>query len=124
MKIPKTCRYCAGKVRKGSTQEIYEKGDQPIYICTNCNAYVKCHERTGLPMGKLANAALRLKRRETHEVFDAFWKKKGWSRTEAYRWLAGAMKLADEEAHIANFEMDECARVIKLCYEHEKKEAA
>ena len=125
MKIPKICRYCGGKVRKGSASEIYEKGDQAIYICTNCNAYVKCHERTGLPMGKLANAVLRLKRRETHEVFDAFWKAQGWSRSVAYRWLSEQMQLPEAEAHIANFEMDECARVISICQNHEKlKEAA
>ena len=123
MKIPKICRYCGGKVRKGHTREIYEKGDQSIYICTNCNAYVKCHERTGLPMGKLANAVLRMKRRETHEVFDSFWRENGWSRTEGYRWLGRAMELPEGEAHIANFEMDECETVIKLCWEHGRRAA-
>lgn len=124
MKIPKVCRYCAGKVRKGSTRELFESSDQVIYICTNCNAYVRCHERTGLPMGKLANAALRLKRRETHAVFDALWQGRGWSRSEAYRWLAQVMGLPESDAHIGNFEMDECTAVIRLCYEQQRKEAA
>jgi len=123
-KLLHICRYCGGKVRKGRSREIYEKGDQPIYICTNCNAYVLCHKDTGLPMGKLANAVLRLKRRETHEVFDEFWKARGWSRSEAYQWLAQSMKISESEAHIANFEMDECAAVIILCRKIEREEVA
>ena len=124
MKIPTICRYCGGRVRKGTSREIYEKGNQLIYICTNCNAFVMCHEDTGLPMGKLANAVLRMKRRETHDVFDEFWRSRDWKRQDAYGWLAKAMKIPESEAHIANFEMDECAQVISLCREYEKKEAA
>ena len=123
-KLPHICRYCGSKVRKGRSREIYEKGDQPIYICTNCNAYVLCHKDTGLPMGKLANAVLRLKRRETHDVFDAFWQERRWTRDTAYRWLAESMAMSPDDAHIANFEMDECEQVIRLCREFGKKEAA
>jgi hypothetical protein len=124
MKIPRICRYCAGRVRKGSTREIYQKGDQAIYICTNCNAYVLCHRKTGLPMGKLANAALRMMRQETHKVFDLFRKENGWTREEAYQWLARSIGLSPEDAHIANFEMDECGKVISLCREYVKERAA
>ena len=123
MKIPEICRFCGGVVRKGSTSEIHKKGNQAIYICTNCNAYVMCHKGTGIPMGKLANAVLRLKRQETHRIFDSFWKSRKLSRDEAYVWLARSMNLPEENAHIAYFEMDECEQVIKLCREY-KKEAA
>ena len=75
-------------------------------------------------MGKLANAVLRLKRQETHSVFDSFWNGHGWKRDDAYRWLSELMGLKYSETHIANFEMDECAFVIRLCREYEKKEAA
>jgi len=122
--IPQICRYCGGKVRKGRSRELYEKGDQPIYICTNCNAYVMCHKETGLPMGKLANVVLRLKRRETHEVFDTFWKARGWSRAQAYRWLAVWMNLPESAAHIACFEMDECEAIITLCRNIKREDAA
>ena len=75
-------------------------------------------------MGKIANAVLRLKRQETHRVFDSFWKSRRWSRNKAYIWLANSMKLPEDDAHIAYFEMDECEQVITLCREYEKRGAA
>ena len=124
MKIPEICRYCGGFVRKGSTKEIHKKGNQKIYICTNCTAYVMCHKKTGLPMGKIANAVLRLKRQEIHRIFDSFWKSRKWSRNKAYLWLASSMGIPEEDAHIAYFEMDECEQVIQLCRDYKEKEAA
>lgn len=126
-KVPRICRYCGGRVVFTTSSAIYGKGNDNIYLCTNCNAYVGCHRGTRHPLGKLANTVLRLKRQETHAVFDAFWTEQGWTRTQAYAWLARSMRLDADDAHIACFEMDECEQVIELCrnYKHnEKKEAA
>ena len=71
MKIPTICRYCGGKIIKSTTRALYPKGSEPIYLCVNCNAYVGCYP-DGSPMGKVANTVLRLKRQETHRIFDAF----------------------------------------------------
>ena len=68
-------------------------------------------------MGNVANEVLRLKRRETHQVFDRFWQDAGMSRTQAYKWLAEKMSLSNEDAHIGGFEMDQCQQVIDLCRE-------
>lgn len=115
MKIPTICRYCGGRVKLTTAREIYDKSDETIYLCTNCNAYVGCHKGTNRPLGKLANAMLRLKRRETHDTFDLFWRSRGWTRNQAYIWLARTMCLKNDNAHIGNFEMDECEQVIQLC---------
>lgn len=123
-KVSPICRYCGGKVVLTDASAIYGKGNDPIYLCTNCNAYVGCHKGTTRPLGKLANAALRMKRQETHGIFDAFWKARGWNRSGAYIWLARGMSLSEDDAHIGNFEMDECEQVIHLCRAQEKKEAA
>lgn len=125
--VPRVCRYCGGRVICTASSAIYGKGADSIYLCTNCNAYVGCHKGTKRPLGKLANTVLRLKRQETHTVFDAFWREQGWTRTQAYDWLAQAMRLNADSAHIACFEMDECERVIELCRNYkpnEKQEAA
>lgn len=122
VEIPVVCRYCGGKIVYTTTHQIYEKSDEPIYLCTNCNAYVGCHKGTKLPYGKVANAALRMKRREVHIVFDTFWRARGWGRTNAYRWMAQQMDIPEREAHIGNFEMDQCEKLIALC--HREMEAA
>lgn len=85
------------------------------YNCQNCNARVGCHKGSKRPLGNVANEVLRLKRMETHQVFDAFWKRRGMTRTAAYKWLAEQMKLPEEKAHIGGFEMDQCQQVIDLC---------
>ena len=73
MEIPSICRYCGGKIIKSTTRALYPKGREPIYLCVNCNAYVGCYP-DGSPMGKVANTVLRLKRQETHRIFDRFWR--------------------------------------------------
>lgn len=78
-------------------------------------------------MGKVANTVLRLKRQETHRIFDRFWREPRAGR--GARPTAGWRKnlhLKEHETHIGMMEMDECEQVIRLCrkYGKHKKEAA
>lgn len=67
MKIPTICDYCGGKVIFTDSAIVYHgKSYGNIYYCTNCGAYVGVHDGTKKPLGTLANAALRSKRREAH----------------------------------------------------------
>lgn len=75
-------------------------------------------------MGNVANETLRLKRIETHHVFDAFWKSQHMTRTGAYKWLSQQMRLPVKQTHIAGFEMEQCQQVIELCGGTEVSKAA
>ena len=135
---PTICRYCGGAVRLVTASKVYGPAAavrlgierQNFYQCQNCNARVGCHPGSTRPLGNLANEALRMKRMETHQVFDGFWKERGMSRTQAYKWMAKKMRLSEELAHIGGFEMDRCQKLIKLCEKErnktqkQKKEAA
>ena len=131
MEIPHICRYCGGIVRLVPAESVYGdsavrlglKGEK-LYQCQNCNARVGCHPGSTRPLGNLANEALRMKRMETHHVFDSFWKERGMSRTQAYKWMAKKLRLSEELAHIGGFEMDRCQRLIDLCEKERNKEAA
>lgn len=121
------CRYCGGVIRLVPASSIYGKStdrlgmrDEKIYQCQNCNARVGCHKGTRRPLGKVANEVLRLKRVETHQIFDAFWRQRNMSRTAAYKWLAAEMELPAGQVHIGGFEMDQCQRVIELCQEERR----
>lgn len=122
MEIPHICRYCGGIVRLVPAENVYGdsavrlglKGEK-LYQCQNCNARVGCHKGTVRPLGDLANEVLRLKRIETHQVFDVYWMERGMSRTQAYRWLAKKMHLPERKAHIGGFEMHQCQKLIDLC---------
>ena len=132
MKTPDICRYCGGVIRLVPAEKIYgEKaakrlglfGEQ-IYQCQNCNARVGCHKGTNRPLGNVANEALRLKRIETHQVFDGYWKSQHMTRTNAYKWLSQQMRLPAKQSHIGGFEMDQCQKVIELCMCTDNEEAA
>ena len=81
MEIPEICRYCGGTVRLVPASMVYGAAaakrlkleSEKFYQCQNCNARVGCHKGTTRPLGNLANEVLRLKRMETHQVYDAFW---------------------------------------------------
>lgn len=131
MKIPTICRYCGGVIRLTPAKDIYGAStdrlglaNENIYLCQNCNARVGCHKGTNRPLGNVANEVLRLKRVETHQAFDAFWKQRRMSRTRAYKWLAEQLGLPEGGAHIGEFEMDQCQRVIALCRDAAAAEAA
>ena len=98
MRIPKICRYCGGKIIKSKTHVLYGKGNETIYLCTMCNAYVGCYPGTDKPMG--------------------------WTRSAAYRWLAKSLQVSEENAHIGMMEMDDCERVIRLCRDYKNNEEA
>lgn len=129
MKVPKICRYCGGVVRLIPAVKVYGASakwlgleGEMLYQCQNCNARVGCHKGSVRPLGDLANEVLRLKRVETHQIFDDFWKAKGMSRTKAYQWMAQKLKLPEDRAHIGGFEMDQCQRLINLCKWSQSKE--
>ena len=129
--LPNICRYCGGVIRRVPARKVYgaaadrlKLNGEWLYQCQNCNARVGCHRGTKRPLGNVANEMLRLKRVETHQVFDSFWQSRGMSRTAAYKWLAEKLDMPEEQAHIGGFEMDQCQMVIDICGHVESREAA
>lgn len=100
-----------------------------FHLCEPCDASVGCHGRGNtvrqgtvevisdgtLPMGRLANAELRKAKQHAHAVFDPIWREHGTSRRDAYRWLAKQLGIPFEQAHIGEFDVATCRRVVKLC---------
>lgn len=125
IKAPTICNYCAGKVIFTDSAIVYGgKSYGSIYYCTNCGAYVGVYDGSRKPLGTLANAALRMKRRETHEQFDGWWRTQGISRSQAYKWLALQMRLPEYRCHIGQFDMAQCQQVIEICVAERNKEVA
>ena len=128
MSVPNICRYCGGVIQRIPAQKVYGDAaanrlklwNEWLYQCQNCSARVGCHKGTKRPLGNVANKALRLKRMETHQVFDSFWRDQGMTRTAAYKWLSEQMALPENQTHIGGFEIDQCQQVIDLCRRTEK----
>lgn len=114
------CPYCGAKVELRSSKGIYKadmQGEQMLYVCTNypvCDAYVRCHEGTTIPLGELANGNLRYLRRRAHYWFDKLYENNDrMSREDAYAWLAVLTCKSRKDAHIGCFNEHYCELVIK-----------
>jgi hypothetical protein len=111
---PTACPKCSAPVELVSNAVIYgrEYGEWPwIFNCTSCDCRVGLHPFTGIPLGHMADAPTREARKSVKNGFNALWNRKGTpfkTRTDAYHWLAGAMKLPVSECHFGMFDIRQC----------------
>ncbi len=114
------CPYC-GSMALLRPAKLVRRGAGPedeVYVCARfpaCDAYVAAHRDSRLPMGTLADKALRQKRRDAHLALNRLWEYGYMSKKEAYRWLQLQLGLPETEAHIALFFEYRCEQVIRLC---------
>jgi hypothetical protein len=113
-----------------SGDQIYSsRGDlwaKKFWHCESCKAWVGCHDGTDVPLGRLANAALRHAKMEAHAVFDPLWRAKiaktgmpkGRARAKAYAWLSRQLGTPPEKTHIGMFDEATCRRVKDVCWPH------
>ena len=124
--IPSICPHCAGNVKLQSNSVIYhgkEYGKWPYtYRCqrSSCHAYVGVHPHTFIPMGTLATAPMRDARKKAKAAFEPLYNGGPFSRTDAYKWLAGQLGIRNyEECHIGWFDVATCNRVIIACQNYQ-----
>lgn len=111
------CSYCGSPAILKPVSEVFHDPNQKgyVYVCSHypvCDAYVGVHPGTKIPLGTLANAALRRKRILAHQVFDQIWKQGILSRKQAYYWLSDKLGTAPADTHIALFGDYLCEQVI------------
>lgn len=114
------CPYCQETSELRRADEVYGPKARAgyWYVCPgypDCDSYVGVQKGTTIPLGSMANACFRAKRRAAHEAFDRLWKEGGMSRNEAYRWLGKALLLTSGQAHIARFTESQCDLFIRVC---------
>lgn len=116
------CPYCGSRALLRPASVVYgaKAADPaaPYYVCARypaCDANVAAHQRTRLPMGTLANGALRRQRIQAHTAFNRLWESGLMSKKQAYLWLQAKLDLPEGEAHIGKFSAYRCEQVIQLC---------
>lgn len=87
-------------------------------IFYGCLAYPKCVSAhgahpSGAPMGVPTNKAGKDARIRAHAAFDTLWNTGTMRRKEAYKWMQMALGLSKEQAHIGNFDIPTCERLIE-----------
>ena len=111
------CQYCGGTVVLRSADGIYHENHSHtmLYVCSNypqCDAYVRTHPGTNIPVGTLANRELRTLRNQAHHYFDQLYLSGLMSKQDAYLWLAGLLQVPLSKAHIGFLGEYYCNEVI------------
>ena len=125
-----TCPYCGKPAQLTTGDYIYphrhDLADRYFWTCWPCEAYVGCHKagaRVGmqisdgtLPLGRLADSRLRAAKLQAHAAFDPLWRSRQVTRRQAYHWLAEQLGIPVKECHIGEFDVQQCKRVVDVCF--------
>ncbi len=110
------CPYCQGEARLVDGRAVYpnrrDLWDKPVWACLPCRAWVGCHPDTEVPLGRLADSALRAAKMAAHAAFDPIWREGRMTRKAAYRWLAAQMGIREADCHIGHFDLKQCKAVV------------
>jgi len=118
-----TCPYCNQPAALVAGVAIYpyrpDLAHLSFWQCAPCGARVGCHKGTTQPLGRLANAELRLAKQQAHAAFDPLWRTPafGETRNSAYNWLADRLGIPRADCHIGMFDVEQCRRVVEVCAE-------
>ena len=115
---PTRCPYCGGSVVFRSADGIYQdnRRNMMLYVCSHypkCDAYVRTHAGTKIPVGSMANHELRALRKTAHHYFDQLYKSGFMSKDDAYYWLASIIDAPLSYAHIGYLSEYYCKQVIE-----------
>ncbi len=122
-KLKVICPYCGREAQLQNKSFVHGKstvGGGKLYVCSGypkCDSYVSAHSSSNEPQGTLANKALRVKRIETHKVFNEIISKNIMAKREAYIWFGCKLELNSNTAHIAMLTYEQCDELI----EHSRK---
>ena len=112
------CPYCGSTVIYRSAEGIYRDNSRGtmLYVCSNypeCDAYVRTHAGTRIPVGTMANHELRNLRNTAHHYFDQLYRSGMMTKQEAYLWLANLISAPLSQAHIGYLGEYYCKLVIE-----------
>lgn len=108
---PTTHDVCGGPVGIVHHDQVYGRpySDWPwMYRCSTCGASTGMHPFTSIPLGTLADRALRTQRKECKQPFEVVWQSGRMSRDEAYQALAKHLAIPLESCHFGWFDSATC----------------
>jgi hypothetical protein len=108
------CPYCGRTAEYVDSKVVYGRSYGMIYLCRPCNAYVGVHKGTDVPLGRIADSALRKWKNAAHAAFDPLWQSGKYTRHGAYAWLSKQLGISRKKTHIGKFDIDLCKRTVEL----------
>lgn len=124
------CDYCSARAllaRLGDDAYPYRDDYGPVWICTACAAWIGVHARSrrNVPLGRLADAALRDAKSQLHDALEplvaAKVRRDGISvfeaRAKAIQWLAGKLDFTLASPSIHLLSPEQCGQAIRYVQE-------
>jgi zinc-finger-containing domain len=121
------CNYCGSPallVNAGGDGYPYRDDLGPLWLCKPCGAWIGVFARSKrhLPLGRLANAALRERKAQLHATLEPMAKAKARrdsctifeARAKGYRWLASQMNMDEKRCHIHLLDDQQCQKAIDI----------
>lgn len=109
--VPTVHEACGSAVEVAHHNDVYgrEYSDWPwMYRCARCDATVGMHPFTNIPLGTLADKALRDTRRACKAPFETLWTQHHMTRDQAYAALAQHLGIPVGECHFGWFTREQC----------------
>lgn len=119
------CDYCGTRAvlaRSGDERYPYRDDHGPVWMCAACQAWIGIHARStrNVPLGRLADAALRDAKSRLHDVLEPLVAGKirrdrvnpFEARARAIRWVAEQLAFDPLPASIHNLSLEQCEQAI------------
>lgn len=102
----------------GAFMVLDKRGGKLYYRCSTakwskCSGTHSCHT-DGRPLGIPGDAPTKAARMKAHRAFDQLWKSGRMSRSGAYHFMQGLMRMSSAEAHIGRFTIEQCEELLAL----------
>lgn len=120
------CDYCGARAalaRAGDDAYPYRDDHGPVWICKTCQAWIGVHARStrNVPLGRLADAALRDAKSRLHDVLEPLVAGKVRrdqvnafeARAKAIRWVSTQLGFDPVPASLHAFTLDQCEEALR-----------
>ena len=116
------CPYCGAKAKLMTSREMFgEEAFDPerkLYVCQNyekgCDSYVYTQKGTNIPLGQMADSALRAMRIKAHKAINDVVRSRKMSKNDVYKYIAAAMGYREGHFHLAQSSYYNCQETIRL----------
>ncbi|WP_454741815.1 zinc-finger-containing protein [Cupriavidus necator] len=121
-----SCDYCGAKAllaRAGDDAYPYLEDHGPVWLCSPCEAWigVRARSKRHVPLGRLANAALRDAKSRLHDALEplvaAKMRRDGVNafeaRGKAMKWMIASLGLAVDTPSIHALSLEQCEQAIR-----------
>ncbi len=107
------CPYCGGRTTLSPGRK-YTAKDGLVWVCEPCFAWTGVFKGTTVANGRVANKELREARWYVNYYFSPFWTEGHMTKWQAFKWLAGKLRIPQKDCRLGWLDLKQCNKVIEV----------